>query len=75
MLTGDEFLDRTECAGGNAHALPIDTNNLKVDVLTTSRSNVGVAAGVAKHGTLTAQLTNTGHKGIRIGDGKIMAVG
>ncbi len=62
VLGGDELLDRTEGASGDAHALAVDANNLKVDVLTTSGSDVGVTAGVAEHGTLSAQLTNSGHK-------------
>ncbi len=62
VLGSDELLDRAEGASGDAHALAVDANNLKVDVLTTSGSDVGVTAGVAEHGTLSAQLTNSGHK-------------
>jgi hypothetical protein len=62
VLGTDELLDRSEGAGGDAHTLAVDANNLKVDVLTTSGSDVGVTAGVAEDGTLSAQLTNSGHK-------------
>ncbi len=62
VLGSDELLDCAEGASSDAHALAVDANNLKVDVLTTSGSDVGVTAGVAEHGTLSAQLTNSGHK-------------
>ncbi len=59
VLSSYVLLERAECAGGDAHALAVDADNLKVDVLTTTRGDVGVAAGVAENSTFSAQLTDT----------------
>lgn len=59
MLRGHILLQSTEGAGGDTHALAVDADNLKVDVLATLGGDVRVAAGVAENSTLTAQLTNT----------------
>jgi len=74
VLDGNELLDCAECTSGNTNTLPVDADGLKVYVLATLGSDVGVAAGVAKDGTLSAQLADAGH---RVGsiDGKRMGVG
>ncbi len=74
VLNSDKFLDRAKSAGGNANTLPVNTNGLEVHVLATLGSDVGVAAGVAKDGALSAQLTDAGHRDGSI-DGKRMGVG
>lgn len=74
VLSRYELFEGAEGACSNAYALAVDTNNLKVYVLATLRGDVGVAAGLAENGTLSAQLANTGHRSIAI-VGKIMAVG
>lgn len=68
MLHLHVLLKRAKCASGDANALAIDTDNLKVHVLTTLGGDVGVAAGVAEDGALSAQLANARHRsGVRIG--------
>lgn len=68
------LLKRAERTSGNAHALTVDADNLKVHVLATLGGDVGVTAGVAEKGTLSTQLANAGHRKYD-NDGKIMAVG
>lgn len=63
VLGANELLDGAKCAGGDAHALSVDADNLKVDVLATSRRDVGVTSRIAEDGTLSTQLADTGHRG------------
>lgn len=63
MLGADELLDGAKRAGRDAHTLSVDANNLKVDVLATSRRDVGVTPRIAEDGTLSTQLADTGHRG------------
>ncbi len=62
------FFQRAERTSGDANTLAVDADNLKVHVLTTLGGDVGVTAGVAEDGALSAQLANAGHRsGVRIG--------
>ncbi len=74
MLFRHILFDGTQCTSGDTHALAVYADNLKVDVLATLGSDVGVATGVAEDGALSTQLTNAGHR-CRAIDGKIMGVG
>lgn len=74
MLNRNELFNRAKSAGSNANTLPVNTNGLEVHVLATLGGDVGVAAGVAKDGALSAQLTDARHKDGSI-DGKRMGVG
>ncbi len=58
VLCGNKLLDRTKGACSNSNTLAVDANGLEVYVLATLGGDVGVAAGMAENGALSAQLTN-----------------
>ncbi|MDQ5919520.1 MAG: hypothetical protein QG668_247 [Patescibacteria group bacterium] len=58
---GGELLEGAKRTSGNFHALTIDLNGLKVDVLTALGSTVGVAAGLAEVGVLPGKKTDARH--------------
>ena len=62
VLLSDVLLEGTKGACSNANALAIDVGNLQVHVLAAACGDVGVAAGVAKTGTLSGQLADAGHR-------------